>query len=172
MKNGIVGDSGIESQLSHNQNYSSWHERWSPKKAISGNVLQPTTEMLYTPCTNPFYSANHRLYAASTPVDAAYSHYPRRRPAALPSTPAMYPVYNHHAQSQDTHQCIWRDALPTEGHEMYLLWKRTVSPQASKIQFTLRQPRRVHYDISSDSENKYATQKERIPTLRPGQFDG
>lgn len=39
VKNGNVGDSGIESQLSHNQNYASWHDRCSPKNAISVNVF-------------------------------------------------------------------------------------------------------------------------------------
>lgn len=131
VKNGNVGDSGIESQLSHKQNYASWHDRWSPKNAISGNVFQPTTEMLYTPCTNPFNSANHILYAASTPVDAVYSHYPHRMPVALTSPPAMPPVKNHRSQSQDSHGYIQSDALPTEGNEMYCY---EILLQASKIQ--------------------------------------
>lgn len=77
---------------------------------VKGKLLRPATEMLNTPCINPFSSAYHRFYTGSTPVKPTYLRSASRVPVAPCLTPGM--PQNHQGGVQ-------RSALVTKGEAMY-----------------------------------------------------
>ena len=116
----------------------------------------------------PFSSAQRRFFTESSPVNANYHPVLCRELAALPFTPEMPQSETQNAQPQGQSRCVRCDVKSTgvySGSE-YVLLKHSMSSSCD------RQPKHGHYDISSDSEGENAAQRERIPTLRPGQFDG
>ncbi|XP_049323360.1 mitochondrial fission factor homolog B isoform X1 [Astyanax mexicanus] len=158
-------DSGIESQLNQNENCTIYCTQCCPKNTQGEQFSQSLVETSDLQHINPFSDVQPSCYAESTPINANYHPVSHRRPVDSPFTPKMPPVQNINAQTPE--QCAQCDSKLTKVHP-----KSGHTSSRSRSSSVGRRPRHVHYDISSDSEGENTAKRERIPTLRPGQFDG
>ncbi len=131
--------------------------------------------------TNPFISGveneyihgsgiNAQCYTQSTPANLNYPHSMCTELTAkrmLQGTPTIYRQPCQHDVCAAQHS-IRED----EGNTMYSNGDECCLPELTRSSQRGRKPRRKFCDLSSDSGEECNDHRERIPTLRPGQFDG
>ncbi len=131
--------------------------------------------------TNPFISGveneyihgsgiNAQCYTQSTPANLNYPHSMCTELTAkrmLQGTPTIYRQPCKHDVCAAQHS-IRED----EGNTMYSNGNECCLPELTRSSQRGRKPRRKFCDLSSDSGEECNDHRERIPTLRPGQFDG
>lgn len=126
--------------------------------------------------TNPFksvveseFTCDSRIdtpcYIQSTPANLNY--YPQTVYKDLTAKP-MSPI-NRFPHESGT---VQHSVPEAENKTAYMNADESCFPEFIRHRLQGRKPRQACYDLSSDSGEECSTPRERIPTLRPGQFDG
>lgn len=143
---------------------------------VNGSKIPPQTMSK----TNPFKSVveseftydsgiDTPCYIQSTPANLNY--YPQavyKDLTAKPMSQYMSPV------NRLTHESgtVQHGVHEAENKTAYMNADESCFPEFIRPSLQGRKPRQACYDLSSDSGEECSTPRERIPTLRPGQFDG